>query len=295
MTPSAFQLSAMSRLFSSAVFREMARNGRSSIFARLVGEARIKGFCGPDATVGDAFDAAFKFLRRVGQRDEYIYKAALVRNILLGKHSLNTASLLNEFRAGDSKADLVILNGTATVYEIKSERDSLGRLARQVENYQKVFARIYVIASDDHVDGVINTVPNEVGVVSLNPRFRVSTIRDAIDCADFVCPQAVFNSLRSAEARAILTRLDAKVPDVPNTKMHGAMRQIFAQLQPAVVHNAMVETLKRTRSLVPIGALVDRLPKSLHAAALTIDVRPVDHDRLANAVRAPLDLAMRWA
>ncbi|MEI9986083.1 MAG: sce7726 family protein [Aliidongia sp.] len=54
---------------------------------------------------------------------------SVTQKILMGKHSLRTASMLNEFRAGSCKADLVILNGTATVYEIKSERDSLTRLA----------------------------------------------------------------------------------------------------------------------------------------------------------------------
>jgi hypothetical protein len=265
------------------------------MFARLIDEARVNEFCVPGATVGDAFQAAFEFLRRVGQRDEYVYKAALVRKVLLGKHSLNTASLLNEFRAGDCKADLVILNGTATVYEIKSERDSLGRLARQVENYQKVFAKTYVVSSDDHIDGVINTVPVAVGVVSLNSRFHVSTIRDATDCIDRVCPKAIFEALRSAEASQILKRLKIQVPDVPNTKLHGAMREVFSGLQPDQVHRAMVETLKRTRSLVPIGTLIDRLPTSLHAAALTIGVRPTDHDRLVNAVHAPLSEAIRWA
>lgn len=77
---------------------------------------------GSGATVGDVFDQAFEILKVAGQRDEYIYRAAISQKILMGTHSLRTASMLNEFRAGSSKADLVILNGTATVYEIKSER-----------------------------------------------------------------------------------------------------------------------------------------------------------------------------
>jgi hypothetical protein len=85
------------------------------------------------------FDAAFQLLKRQGCRDEYVYKAALVQKILLGRHSLQTASMLNEFRVGGCKADLAILNGTATVYEVKSERDSLARLQRQIAAYTTVF------------------------------------------------------------------------------------------------------------------------------------------------------------
>jgi hypothetical protein len=295
VTPDATQLSAITRLFSSAVFRELAKKGRSPTFARLIAETRIAEICTAGATVGEAFDAAFAMLRRVGHRNEYVYRAALTSNVLLGTHSLKTASMLSEFRIGACKADLVILNGTATVYEIKSERDSLSRLARQVENYQKVFAKIYVIASESHVRGVTDAVPEEVGVMSLCRRSHISTFRPATENLSSVCSQTIFESVRSAEARTILKMLDFEVPNVPNTLLHGAMRDIFGQLQPMEVHKAMVETLKQSRNLAPLGSLVDRLPDSLHAAALSVDIRRADHDRLVGAVSMPLGIAMRWA
>lgn len=126
LTPRVSELSALTRLFSSAVFQEMAKKGRSALFKRLLDQTDVVERCHSDATVGDAFNSAFKVLQTAGLRDEYIYRAAVTKKILMGKHSLRTASMLNEFRAGSCKADLVILNGTATVYEIKSERDSLG-------------------------------------------------------------------------------------------------------------------------------------------------------------------------
>jgi hypothetical protein len=101
-------------------------------------------------------DAAFSLLRREGYRHEYIYKADLTHKILLGKHSLHTASMINEFRVGDCKVDVAILNGTATVYEVKSERDSLARLERQIAAYATVFAKVYVIASESHIRAVLN-------------------------------------------------------------------------------------------------------------------------------------------
>lgn len=294
VTTNASQLSAITRLFSSAVFRELAKKGRSPTFARLIAEARIAEICTAGATVGEAFDTAFAMLRRVGHRNEYVYRAALTSNVLLGTHSLKTASMLSEFRVGTCKADLVILNGTATVYEIKSERDSLNRLARQIENYQKVFAKIYVIASESHVRGVIDTVPEEVGILSLCRRSHISTLRSATESFNSIYSKSIFESVRSAEARIILKMLDFEVPDVPNTLLHGAMREIFGKLQPMKVHKAMVETLKQTRNLAPLGSLVDCLPDSLHAAALSVDIRRADHDRLVNALCTPLDAAMRW-
>jgi hypothetical protein len=123
LTSSVSELSALDRLFSSAVFQELAKKGRP-LFSRLLCQAGVVDRCEKNATVGSAFDTAFLRLKTAGIRNEYVYRAAITKNILFGKHSIRTASMLNEVRSGDCKADVVILNGTASVYEIKSERDS---------------------------------------------------------------------------------------------------------------------------------------------------------------------------
>jgi hypothetical protein len=273
----------------------MAKKGRSPLFKRLFDQTNILARCGRHATVAVAFDSAFSVLKVAGLRDEYVYRAALTKNILMGKHSLRTASMLNEFRAGSCKADLVILNGTASVYEIKSERDSLVRLSNQVENYKRVFATVNVIVSESHVESVRQVVPVDVGIMRLSRRYQISIEREAVDCPERICPLTVFESLRSAEAGAILTALGFEVPIVPNTQRHAALRDIFAKLNPTTLHREMVRTLKRTRNLVSLSELVDQLPNSLHAAALSVPMRRSDHGRLVEAVATPLDLAMTWA
>lgn len=294
MAQNTTQLSALSRLFSSGVFREMARKGRSPLFTRLFGQTGLSSQRLINGTVSDVFEAAFAVLRKSGIRDEYVYRAALTHNILLGRHSLNTASILTEFRAGSCKADLAILNGTGTVYEIKSDRDSLARLSNQIANYRKVFAKIYVIAGDRYIQEIVSSTPSDVGVMSLVRWNRIHTVREAADRPELVCPVTIFDSLRLTEARAILHDLDISVPKVPSTMLYSAMRECFEQLEPAMVHHQMVRTLKQTRSLAPISTLVDQLPASLQPAALSIQVRQVDHERLLKAVRTPLDEAMTW-
>ena len=292
---SAAQLSALTRLFSATVFREMAKKGRSGLFRRLLGQTDLIERVGPCATVGDIFDSAFNILKIAGHRDEYIYRAAISQKVLMGTHSLRTASMLNEFRVGSCKADLVILNRTATVYEIKSERDSLARLVNQVENYKRVFAKVNVIASEGHIDGVLNTIPDDVGVMCLSKRYRITSVREAADRPERICPVTVFESLRMAEGIAILRAMGVAVPEVPNTRKHTAMRELFATLDPVAVHAEMVRTLKRTRDLAPLGDFVDRLPKSLQAAALSVSVRRSDHSRLIDATATPLRVAMTWS
>jgi hypothetical protein len=285
----------MSRLFSSTVFKEMATKGKSALFARLMREAKLCAEAVACETVGDAFEAVFELLKRAGSRDEYIYKAALTHRVLLGKHSLRTACMLNEFRAGDCKADVAILNGTTTVFEIKSERDSLSRLERQIENYQKVFASIYVIAGEKHVDSVLRDTPLHVGVLSLSQRYQITTRREAEDRPDRISPVTVLGSIRTSEALEILTGLGHEAPAVSNIAMHGELRRIFESLNPRDVHASMLKTLKRSRNLLPLSDLVENLPPSLQAAALSVPLRKSDHSRLLSAIGTPLEQATAWA
>lgn len=287
------QISAIARLFSSSVVRELCR-GHSPLFARLAKE--ILGPSTPDTRrrVRNFFDAAFDILKKAEWRHEYIYKAALTQRVLLGTHSLQTASMLSEFRVGACKADVAILNGTATVYEIKSERDSLLRLERQVETYKDFFAAVYVIAGENHIEGIRAIVPGDVGIMKLSSRHQISTLRRAKERPNRTSPEVVFDSIRIDEAKRILELLDFPIPDVPNTEMHAALREQFVRLTPLKTHKAMVEVLKHTRNLLPLSILIERLPTSLHSAALSVPMRRIDHDRLLIAVNTPLRTALQW-
>lgn len=294
MKPTTTNFSAASRIFSSSVYRQLAEKGRSPLFSSLL---RDTGLLSKDValnTVSEAFDSVFAMLRKAGQRDEYVYRAALTHNILLGRHSLNTASLLTEFRAGSCKADLVILNGTATVYEVKSERDSLTRLDNQLLNYRKVFAKVYVVVAEKFLQQVIDKTTADIGIMSLARWDRIKTVREAEDQVNSVCPATIFDSLRISEAKEILLKLGIEVPEVPNTKLHAAMRKLFENQDPATVHHEMVITLKRTRNLALLGGMLDQLPASLRPVALSTQIRSSDHERIIKALQTPINQAIGW-
>lgn len=292
--PTVRYLAALSRLFSSTVIREMARMGRSPIFARLAAQFQLVDRLEVSGCVYNVFDSAFELLKCYGHRDEYIYKTALVRKILLGRYSLQTASMLHEFRVGACRADLAILNGTATVYEVKSERDSLARLERQIAAYLTVFARAYVIGAKPHINTILACLPSDVGVLALSNRYQISTIREAIDSPERTSPEAIFNSIRTAEARLILEWAGVSVPNVPNTRQRTEFRKLFIELDPVMAHQGMVRVLKKTRNMLRLSEFIAQLPLSLQTAALSVPMRKNDHERLKTAIRTPLKDAMSW-
>jgi len=289
------QLAAIARLFSPVVVQELARQGKSRTFARLLSELTLADAISASDPISELFESAFALLTKKDLRYEYAYRAAVTHKILLGVHSLNTASMLSEFRVGTSKADLVILNGTSTVYEIKSERDNLDRLSAQLASYFKVFSRVNIITSESHVETVLGIVPPYVGVLLLNKRLKISTVRAAQDRLEDLCQLTILDSLHRHEAFEILRAFDLSIPDVPNTRLHAELGRIFAKLPARELHECMIHVLKETRSLLPVSELVGALPKSLKPLAFSTSLRQQDHERLIASLTTSVSEALTWA
>ena len=269
--------------------------GKSPLFSRLARETGLNSRLAPTSTVANVFEAAFATLKSSSRRDEYIYKAALTHRVLLGKHSLRTASMLSEFRIGGCKADIVILNGTATVYEIKSERDSLTRLGNQIQTYRKVFAKVNVIAAERFVEDILLQTDDEVGVLMLNGRSQIKTIREAKDGASQICPLMLFDSLRTVEAMETVSALGINIPEVPNTVIRRELRELFSQLKPEKLHQAAVRVLKESRSQLTLRDHIAGLPPSLAAATLTTSLTQSERRSLTNALATSFSNALTWA
>ncbi|WP_425864567.1 sce7726 family protein [Arthrobacter sp. TWP1-1] len=287
-------LPVLTRFFSASVIRQLATKGKSPLLARLAKQSSLEQLLGEDAVIADLFDTAFDKLKISGNRDEYVYRSALVHKILLGKHSLNTASILNEVRAGACKADVVILNGTSTVYEIKSERDSLARLENQIRSYRKVFASTNVIMSESHYKSVRDLVPEDVGLMVLTDRFQISVRREAIDSPSRTCPAVMFETLRTSEAIMILQALGVHVPEVPNIHLRSMLSELICGFEADTVHHLMVKVLKKTRGQRNLNSYVKMVPKSLQAGILTSSPSEAARQRISEAIKTPLSVAMSW-
>jgi hypothetical protein len=283
---------ALARIFSPAIYRDLASKGRSPAFTRLADQCALFDQNGC-LSVGDLFEHAF-FKLRQGNRSEYVYKAALAKKTILGIHNLSTATLLSEFRAGFSKADIVVVNGTTTVYEVKSERDKLCRLQGQISDYLKVFGRVNVILAEKHVEDAKNILPEVVGIHRLTYRNQISVVREGSDNSTNVSPSAIFSSLSVREASDVLKELGISVPDLPNTQLYSELAMIFEKLPGLDVHEASVKVLKASRSQSHLKNFISGFPNSLKVNALTIPLRVQDRSRVLETLSLPVETARKW-
>lgn len=288
------QLSAISRLLSPSVFRELANAHGSPLFARLLAESSLLEYLDSDTPISEVFDAAFNYLNSKNNRREYIYKAALTHNVLLGKHSLSSAAMITEFRALGSKADVVIVNGTTTAYEIKTERDNLDRLPAQLSDYLKVFGKVNIITDERHADEVCRITDDVVGVMVLNNRGNITTIREPGNNIKNLDSQAVFDSLRMNENVMLLEHYGVDVPKVANTRLYSTLRPLVCALSNEELHHGMVVVLKKSRSLIKLRGFIELLPHSLQAIALTTKINIGDRGKIVETLKTPASVAMRW-
>lgn len=260
--------SDLTRLFSSAVVKELAVKGHSQTAGDILRETGFYSDFKSTICLRDFFDKAYKILFR-SYRNEYVYKNAIAQKLLMGVHSLNTTSMLTEFRTGSCKADVVLLNGTGAVYEIKSAYDSLERLNRQIEAYRKVFDNINVITSYSQLGKVKETVGEEIGLMILTDRGTIQTIQKPISLKERVQPSVIFDSLRRNEYEWIIRKHFGNIPKVPNARIYQECRGLFCSLTPVVAHDEMVTALKKRGNSKRLHEFVNGVPDSLKAASLS--------------------------
>ncbi len=239
-------LPALGRVFTPIVMDNLSQKGYSGYLSEVCTNSGLLKKIDTSMTLGQFFDWVYNLLFK-SYRNEYIYKNVIAHKILLGRHSLNTSRMLTEFRVDKSKADVVILNGTSTVYEIKSEYDSFVRLKKQIQAYFKVFDYINVITSPSQAEKLKTILPDNAGIFVLTKKNTITTIRDSQSNKKNINTSILFNSLRKAEYTEIIKGYYGKIPDVPNTLIYNReCKELFCKMQPVIAHdfNKSCHTLK---------------------------------------------------
>jgi hypothetical protein len=67
-------------------------------------------------------------------------------------------------RHGATRVDMVVVNGSLHGFEIKSDRDSLRRLPRQVKMYSEILDYVTLVVGQRHADKATPTTPNWWGI-----------------------------------------------------------------------------------------------------------------------------------
>lgn len=126
-------------------------------------------------------------------------RAALKSKLASTHSNKNEAVVLEELGVcrGEVRVDVALVSGMIHGYEIKSDRDSLRRLTKQIELYGKVLDRATLVVGERHLEAGIAIIPDWWGVLRVEPtrkgprlksvrRARMNPARDARALAEFL-------------------------------------------------------------------------------------------------------------
>ena len=163
----------LNRFFTQNVFLDMLRSSSSN---NVTYGAVIKRFINDPENLenGTLISEIYHFMSK-SYRNEYFYQNTLLNKLLLGRHSINTTTALTQIPISKSKADFILINGKAVVYEIKTELDTFDRLETQLRDYYKGFNHVCVVTSEGQYERartILDDTP--VGIYVLTSKNTIS-------------------------------------------------------------------------------------------------------------------------
>lgn len=275
----------LAKVFSPKILKELSSSGASKKLVSILDELGLISQLDMRKNVYTFFNDIYKVLLK-NYRNEYVYKNIIIKKILLGKHSLNTAHLINECRVGNSKADCVILNGTSTVYEIKSEFDNFSRLNMQLEDYKKAFEYIYIVIPSSSLEKLeIHLDDNFIGIMILNKNNTITKRREAKSNKLRYDKKIIFDLLRKEEYLFIVEKHFGKVLDIPNTRIYNYCKELFCKLDREIIHSDVMSTLKKRKISDLQKNLVINAPDSLKALSLQTKLTKKEKENLLELLK----------
>lgn len=185
-------------------------------------------------------------------RNEYFYKNTLLNKLLLGVHSVNTTTALTEIAIAKSKADFVLINGKAVVYEIKTELDNLERLSSQIEDYYKAFDHVAVVTYEKNLpqlQNALESIDKPVGIYILRRNGKLGTVRKPQRYMDDLDSEIVFKLLRKSEYKEIIAQRYGYLPEVTQFKYYSACKKMFLQIPIEESYLLVLRMLKKRMQL----------------------------------------------
>ncbi len=178
-------------------------------------------------------------------RNEYFYKNTLLNKLIVNVHRLRTTVALTEVPIAKSKADFIMINGKAVVYEIKTELDTFDRLKSQIADYYKAFDHVCVVTSLEQSEILMKEVENSpLGIYVLSKRNTIQRIKEPQEYREKLDLRYIFKILNKPEYEQLLLRLGDTLPDVTPINYYRACQKLFYKHGIDEVYPLFLKTLK---------------------------------------------------
>lgn len=266
----------LNKLFTKSTFNNLIEKNESTIYSEI-----INRYLGANDRSNNKYliSEIYNIITKT-YRNEYYYKNTLFNKLLLGKHSLKTTTALTEVPVNKSKADFVLINGKAIVYEIKTELDTFERLSSQLNDYYKAFKNLYVVTCESNYEKLCTILKDSnVGIMVLTKRGTLSTRRESIEESSKLDHKAMFNILRKKEFENILLKEFGELPKTNQVDYYDICFKFFEQIEINLAHQYMAQELKK-RNTIDFQEFKDTVPYELRFLIYFSQLKKSDYIKL---------------
>lgn len=236
--------SILSRMFTQNMLKSlMYEHNDAPVLSNIVKRYEIK--YDDDSKIENVISEIYHYLGS-SYRNEYFYKNTLLNKLIINAHRLKTTTALTEVPIAKSKADFIMINGKAVVYEIKTELDTFERLESQIADYYKAFDHVCVVTSESQAeDLLVKFADKPVGVYALSKKNTLKRLKEPVEYRAGLSKEQIFKILNKPEYESIVKKTNGVLPEVTPVKYYCECKKILCELPTADLYSLFLKELKK--------------------------------------------------
>lgn len=274
----------LNRVFTRSVLKRLMSEHSDNMYLAAIRRCSIDA---DGKSNGEIISEIYNYIGK-SHRNEYYYKNTLLNKLLLGVHKPTTTSALTEVPIGRSKADFVLINGRAVVYEIKTELDNLERLNRQIDDYYRAFRYVSVVTYPENYAAVMTMVENPcVGIYVLTPKGTISEKqkREPTECLEKLDHDTMFRIMRKDEYEDVIRDSVGKLPQVSQFQYYKECKRLFASCLSVSEAQKELERRLKGRCRIDITRYAN-IPYELKFLTYFSNMKDNDYEKIFSFLRS---------
>ena len=273
----------LNRLFTRNILERVLHFKDEKLYKKIILEYKINE---NSKTNLDFFMNIYKYMSK-NYRNEYFYQNTLFNKLLLGRHSLNTTIALTQIPIGNAKADFIMINGKAVVYEIKTELDSFERLENQLKNYYKGFNYVCVVTCEKNYKKLLEMLKGtKIGIYILTSENRLSLRVKPQMNNEYLEHEIIFKYLRKEEFENIVLKYYKELPKVTPVFYYEECFKYIKKIPIEKFYTEAIIQLKKRRKINQEN--FDRIPYELKSLIYFYNPSMKEYEKLNDFLKMSL-------
>ncbi len=281
------RLRSYAGIFSGNSFAQLLKNGDLEFINRQIVDYDLGNLGKKFETYSGYLSYVYRILLKE-YRCEYIYKNEIINELLLKQYGTRDTVVINEFRVGNSVADMVMFNGVSKAFEIKTELDSDKRLNGQLTDYQRIFQESYIVTHESLIEKYRNLCET-CGLIIYQKQgriYKMTEVQKAVVQPE-IDVEVLMRCVRTDEYKNIILAFFNVLPQVNSFNMFDACEEMMKQIPKAILHQLFIAEMKKRASNT--GQLKD-FSKELRQLCLSMKIQPKDYSLITNKLNQTITI-----